>query len=602
MSTYKSPMQISNFLFLISISLLLALCLSSIDCSLFPKQADMILHHGKIYTMDSKNTIGEAIAIRDGKVLAVGTNDDILKKYKSDKMIDLQGRAVFPGFIDAHAHLLGLAVKLSTLDFEGTASIEQIAAMVAEKAKQMKPGEWILGRGWDQNRWQIKQFPSHEVLDASAPDNPVYLIRVDGHAVWVNKKVLDIAGVTKEAREPQGGKIVRDKNGEPTGVLIDAAIDLVEKFRPGMSDEQKEQALKLAIQECIKYGLTEVHDMGIDTSTIKVYKKMIDTKQFPIRVYGMISGPGKAWDYYLQHGKEIYSGNAYHDGGPRLTIGGVKLYADGALGSRGAALIEPYSDDSGNRGLTQMSEDEIYRTTLQAIDKGFQVCTHAIGDRGNHIVLNAYEKALKEKPRNDYRLRIEHAQVLAPDDIPRFKQLGVLPSMQPTHCTSDMYWAEARLGLERVKGAYAWRSLLKAGTIIPGGSDFPVESANPLLGIYAAVTRQDRNGLPRNWVDVAQYFQFSPEGLDTAQFNGGWYPQEKMTKEEALKAFTTWAAYAAFEENIKGSLEEGKLADLVVLSQDIMTIEPKEILNTSVVMTIVGGEIVYQSEGLIARN
>jgi predicted amidohydrolase YtcJ len=599
MRTHKSLSKASKILLLISAGLVVSVGFF-LTCSLFPSHADMILHHAKIYTMDVKGTIGEAVAIKDGKVIAVGSNDDILRKYKSEKIIDLQNGVVFPGFIDAHAHLLGLAVKLSTLDFEETSSPEQVAAMVGNKAKQSKPGEWILGRGWDQNKWKTKQFPSHGVLDAAVADNPVYLIRVDGHAVWTNEKVLDIAGVTKGTKEPEGGKIVRDRSGEPTGVFIDAAISLVDKFRPEMTDEQKERALKLAMQECVGYGLTEVHDMGIDSSTIKVYRRMIDTKQFPLRVYAMIDGPGKTWDYYLRHGKEIYSGSSYFDGGPRLTIGGIKLYADGALGSRGAALVEPYSDDPGNRGLTEMSEDSMYRVTSQAVKKGFQVCTHAIGDRGNHIVLNAYERTLKELPQGEHRLRVEHVQVLLQTDIPRFKALGIIPSMQPTHCTSDMYWAEARLGLERVKGAYAWRSLLNTGTIIPGGSDFPVEGANPLFGIYAAVARQDQKGLPRNWVDVAQYFQFSPEGLDTTQFNGGWYPQQRMRREEAIRAFTNWAAYASFEENIKGSLEEGKLADLVVLSQDIMTIEPTEISSTEILLTMVGGEIVHKGGRLIA--
>ncbi|MBM2840307.1 MAG: Amidohydrolase 3, partial [Bacteroidetes bacterium] len=362
---------------------------------------------------------------------------------------------------------------------------------------------------------------------------------------------------------------VRDGGGKPTGVFVDNAVDLIDAVIPQPSEEERTEAIQKAVEECVKVGLTGIHDMGVDLQLINIYKKLIGQKQFPFRVYAAIGGVGETWDHYLKVGPEI-EGN---DG--RLTVRALKLYSDGALGSRGAALIEPYSDEPSNRGLTLTSSDQMKSAGLQALEKGFQVCTHAIGDRGNNIALNGYAEVLKSNraKAKDARFRIEHAQVLEPNDIPRFRQLGVIPSMQPTHCTSDMYWAKDRLGPQRVKGAYAWRSLLNQGSIIPAGSDFPVESPNPLWGFYAAITRQDQGGWPE----------------------GGWYPDQRMTREEALKAFTIWAAYASFEEQAKGTIEIGKGADFTILSDDIMTIDPKKILDTHVDMTIVAGEVVYTS-------
>jgi predicted amidohydrolase YtcJ len=390
---------------------------------------------------------------------------------------------------------------------------------------------------------------------------------VDGHAVWVNGTVLQLAKITRATPDPDGGKIVRDKAGNPTGVFVDNAVDMVEAVMPQPSEEERTEAFQRAVEECVKVGLTEVHDMGVDMEGIGIYKKLIARKRFPFRVYVAIGGVGEPWNQYLKRGPET---NGY-DG--RLTVRALKLYADGALGSRGAALIEPYSDDPGNRGLTLTSSGQLKVAAMQALDKGFQVCIHAIGDRGNNIALNVYAEVLKSDPAKakDVRFRIEHAQVVDVNDIPRFHQLGVLPSMQPAHCTSDMYWAEDRVGPKRVRGAYAWRSFINSGSIIPAGSDSPVESPDPLRGFYAAITRQDQEGFPA----------------------GGWYPEQRMTREEALKGFTTWAAYASFEENTKGAIEEGKVADFTILSDDIMKIEPKQILDTRVEMTIIGGEVVY---------
>jgi hypothetical protein len=436
------------------------------------------------------------------------------------------------------------------------------------------------------------------MLDKSSPNNPVVLFRVDGHAVWLNSQALAIVEAASKANpqlaDIEGGRIVRDGAGKPTGVFIDNAVSAVMKNVPSYSKEEIQHSISLALQECLKYGLTSVHDMGVDEEDYSAYRDLLESNRLPIRVYAAIGGDGDLWQQFLLTGPFIDSHRHF------FTVRAIKMYIDGALGSRGAALIAPYSDDPGNRGLTVNSFEALRMVTSEALAHGFQVCTHAIGDRGNNIALNAYEEALRQNPSRarDARLRIEHAQVLDPLDIPRFKKLGIIPSMQPTHCTSDMRWAEGRLGPERVRGAYAWRSLLDDGNIIPGGSDFPVESPNPLLGFYAAVTRQDQNGIPRNAEDVVASFQLSAEGIkDSSAFTDGWYAGQKMTREEALRAFTIWGAYAEFAEKEKGSIEKGKLADLVILSKDIMTIPPMEILSTNVVAAIVGGKVAYSADG-----
>lgn len=576
--------QVRNFLLLLlSIGVFLLLLFLTMS-----RPADVLYINGKVYTMDAQNSIAEAVAVRGDGIVGVGNSADLEKRFSAKQTIDLGGKTVLPGFIDAHAHLMSLGVARLTVDLIGAASEKEAADRVKQRVAKVEPGQWIRGRGWDQNLWPSRRFPTTIDLDRVAPNNPVYLNRVDGHAAWVNTAALKIAGITKETPDPPGGKIIRDATGNPTGAFIDEAMNLVFRNLPPMSEQEAEEALAGAMRECLSYGLTGIHDMGIDSLDINLYKRKIDAKQFPIRVYALIGGPGETWDSFLKTGPLMDYGDH------RLTIRAIKMYIDGALGSRGAALIEPYSDDPGNRGLTVISSEGLKSVVDTALTHGFQVCTHAIGDRGNNIVLNVYEAALKDHPVGDHRLRVEHAQVLLLSDIPRFKQLGVIPSMQPTHCTSDMYWAEARLGPKRVLGAYAWRSLLDSGVIICGGSDFPVESPNPLLGIYAAVTRQDREGRPRNADVVKKYWQLSKEGIvDPSVFEGGWYAPQKMNREEAVRAFTTWAAMGAFQENILGSLEVGKLADFVVLSEDIMTIQAPEILKTVVEKTIIGGKEVY---------
>lgn len=562
---------------------------------LVPQTADTLYVNGRVYTMNAANTVAEAIAIQGDRIVAVGSTSEIQKKFKAKNIIDLHGKSVFPGLIDAHGHMMSLGISKLTVDLVGSSSETEAAARVKERVDQSKPERWIRGRGWDQNRWQSKKFPTHEALDKVAPNNPVLLSRVDGHAIWVNKRALEIAEITKATPDPDGGKIVRDAQGNPTGVFVDNAMRLVGKFLPPLSDEEATQAINLAVQECLQYGITTVHDMGVDAKEIELYQRLIDNNQFPFRVYAAIGGAGRTWSQYIgTDSSGIKKQQLIGYGGNKLWVRAIKLYIDGALGSRGAALLEPYSDDPGNRGLTVTSEETLRKTIDEALLHGFQVLTHAIGDRGNNIVLNTYEAALKAHPVSVHRLRVEHAQVLYANDIPRFNKLGVIPSMQPTHCTSDMYWAEARLGSTRIFGAYAWRSLLETGVIIAGGSDFPVEYVNPMFGIYAAVSRQDQQGKPRNAEDVRTGFQLSQEGIkDPSAFDGGWYASQKMTREEAIRSFTSWAAYAGFQENLLGSLEKGKLADFIILRRDIMTVQPLEIVNTVVERTFVGGKEVY---------
>lgn len=567
-----------------------------------PESADELYVNGRIHTMDAENSQAEAFAVRAGRIVAVGSTKDLQASVRAKQVIDLQGKTVLPGFIDSHAHLMGLGIAKMTIDLVRASSEARIAALVAERVRTSAPGQWVRGRGWDQNLWPSKRFPSHQVLDKVSPDNPVLLIRVDGHAAWANKRAMELAGISRGTPDTAGGTIVRDAGGNPTGVFVDNAMNLITSIVPPPTEQESEEALKRAVSECLKFGIVSMHDMGVDVQDIERYKRLIDRNEFPFRVYAAVDGPGETWDRFM--GKipsEYAKGPILGYGDQRLWVRAFKLYVDGALGSRGAAMLEPYSDDPGNRGLTVTDEQSLRRSVEEALAHGFQVCTHAIGDRGNSIILSVYETALKDHPVSDARLRIEHAQILAPEDIPRFKQLEVLPCMQPTHCTSDMYWAEARVGATRVRGAYAWRSLLDTGVIIPGGSDFPVESPNPLLGIYAAVTRQDALGRPTNADEVKALFQLSAEGVrDPKAFEGGWYASQKMTRLEAIRAFTTWAAFAGFQEKLLGSLERGKLADFIILSHDIFSITPAEILTTVVEKTFVGGREVYSRPAEIA--
>jgi hypothetical protein len=554
-----------------------------------PQEADTIYVNGRLLTMDNEQPDAEALAIVGGRIVGVGTTTEIRRRFTAPNEVDLQGKAVLPGLIDAHAHFISLGIARMTVDLVGAPSAEAAADRVAERVQRSSKGQWIRGRGWNQNLWTTKAFPHHRTLDKVAPDHPVILSRIDGHALWVNKKALQIAGITRATPDPDGGKIVRDAQGHPTGVLIDNAELLVARHVPPPTDNELEEAILTAQEECLTLGLTGVHDMGVDSADLAAYQRLIRSDRLHMRIYAAVGGPGPTWERFKKEGPLVGFGVG------RLTVRAIKLYADGALGSRGAAMIEPYSDDPSNRGLTVTNEQELTLSVTEALQHGFQVCTHAIGDRANSIVLDVYERAITATGARDHRLRVEHAQVLHPDDIGRFSKLRVLPSMQPTHCTSDMYWAEARLGHERAKGAYAWRSLLSTGVIIPCGSDFPVEQPNPLLGIYAAITRRDADGKPRSAADLqSEQFDLSAAGIvDPSAFDGGWYAGERMTLAEVLKGYTTWAATAAFEESQKGSLTVGKLADFIVLSEPFDEKAPERILATSVEATYIGGRKVF---------
>ncbi len=529
-------------------------------------QADYVVHHARIYTADPDHPIASAMAVRDERILMVGTEHDLFEAYPEAERLDFGGATVIPGFIDAHAHLMGRADALLQADLVGTSSKRQIVERLRAFAERLPAGAWLTGRGWDQNDWPEQDFPTRSDLDQAFPDRPVWLRRIDGHAAWANTAALDAAGleVIRTATDPEGGRIVRDESGEPTGIFIDTAMRMVDVHVPAAGADERREGLRMALEETARYGLTGIHDAGISTDDIDRYKAAIDESAFPIRLYGMIGGTGASFHQICEEGPILNYGG-------RLTVRSVKLYADGALGSRGAALLEPYADQPDTRGLLRSEEDVLAEDVVEAMACGFQVSTHAIGDRANRVVLDAYEQAMNRLGRTVDRHRIEHAQIVHPDDIGRFRSLGVIASMQPTHATSDMYWAEERLGQERLEGAYAWRSFLDADVHVALGSDFPVEEVNPLLGFYAAVTRQDADGWPE----------------------GGWLPHQRATRLEALRGFTIEAAYAAHQEHELGSLEPGKLADFVVLSKDIMTVPPEEILDARVLATYLGGEPIY---------
>jgi predicted amidohydrolase YtcJ len=525
----------------------------------FGQTADLVIVNARVYTVNPLAPSARAIAVKAGKIVAVG--DDVTSYIGPEtKRIDVQGKAVIPGFIDSHGHMLELGANLSSLDLHGVASVLEIQAMVANRARSRKPGEWITGFGWDQNLWAQKQFPNKDLLDTAAPDNPVVLSRVDGHAIWVNSEALALAGLKDDVPDPPGGRVIRDEAGHPTGVFMDNAMGMIKT--PEKTLAEREADLEAAAKLCARIGLTTVHDAGIAAPTLQAYRNLIQKNRLPMRINAMISGGDRdLWNSYLKAGPEI---------GDFLTVRSVKLYADGALGSRGASLLAPYSDDPNNSGLTITGRATIEKFAREAVQGGFQVCTHAIGDRANHEVLMAYATALKGK--NDKRFRVEHAQVIAPEDFARFRDNSVVASMQPTHATSDMPWAALRLGPARILGAYAWQTMLKLGVHVAFGSDFPVENPNPIWGFYAAITRQDRKGNPPD----------------------GWFPDQRLTRAEALRSWTIEGAYAAFQEKTKGSIEPGKLADFVVLSDDIMQVAPERILKTRVTMTVVNGRVVYQ--------
>ena len=530
--------------------------------------ADLIVTNARIYTSDDTRPVVEAVAVAGGKVLFAGNAAGAMAlKGAATRVLDVGGRTVIPGMIDAHGHVAGLGDALHIVDLTGTTTYDEVVARVAERAKKTPKGQWVLGRGWDQNDWGDTRFPTHDKMTAAVPDHPVYIVRVDGHAGLANLKALQAAGVTAATQDPSGGHIERNADGSPSGVFVDNAQGLVRRAIPRQTRDDVKLAITDAVREAQRWGLTGVHDAGASATALDVYEELAKSGQMKFRLYAMISDDAPTVDAWFKRGPltDAYNGS--------LWVRSIKLYSDGALGSRGAALLEPYSDDAKNIGLLVSAPAHIQDVATRALKAGFQINTHAIGDRGNRLVLDAYEAALKAVPTADHRFRVEHAQILNFDDVSRFAHLGVIPSMQASHQTSDMYWAAARLGAQRLLGAYAWRSLLNTGVVVPNGSDFPVEQVNPLISFHSAVSRQDA----RDWPP------------------GGWYPAERMTREEALKSITIWAAYSGFQEKVLGSLTPGKYADFVVLDQDIMRVPPELLLNTRVLQTWVGGTKVYEA-------
>ncbi len=527
--------------------------------------ATTVLNNATIYTSDEANPQAEAMAYADnGQILAVGTADEISQLFPDATQIDAGGATVVPGLIDAHGHVLGLGQALMRVDLRGTSSKDEVVKRMQDFAADLPPGQWLLGRGWDQNDWPEKSFPSASDLDQAFPERPVWVRRIDGHAAWGNSAALrEVDKKLSGSWQPEGGEIIRDEADEATGVFIDRAMALVESQIPEPTLAQQREALRRATEKAVSVGLTSVHDAGTSLADWRLMTAAYQAGELKHRVYAMADGIGSMLDLLCEKGFQ-------REHAPWLEARSVKLYADGALGSRGAAMLHDYADQPGQQGLLLQPIKALNGHVQRAVDCQLQVNVHAIGDRGNRVVLNAVEAAASDT--NPGRHRVEHAQVIAVEDIPRFKKLGLIASMQPTHATSDMYWAEDRVGKVRIRGAYAWQRLTRFGVPLAFGSDFPVERAEPLEGFYAAITRQDAKGWPTE----------------------GWYPRERVSREQALHGFTMGAAYAAFQERQLGSLAAGKRADFVLLSDDIMTVAPEKILSTKVLATYIDGKPVFQ--------
>lgn len=543
--------------------------------------ADLVIWGGKIYTVNSTNEVVEAVAVVGNKITVVGTASDI-KKHVGEKtqIIDLQGRILTPGFIEGHGHIMGVGYNEMELDLSTIKSYDEMVQKVKEAVDKSSPGEWILGRGWHQDKWDVKPdvmikgFPVHKKLSEVSPDNPVFLRHASGHASFANAKAMELAGVNQlsvegnRKKNNEGGEVIRDELGNPTGLFNERAMELIDEHIPPRTRERDTRALELAMQTCLRNGITSFHDAGASREHIDLFHDFKSKNQLNVRLYVMVSGrDGNLVYEWLKKGPEI-------DSSGWLTIRSIKLNCDGALGSRGAWLLEPYSDRPDFSGMPTLPMDTVIKISREALKHGFQVCSHAIGDRANREILNRYETALAENPdkSHDHRFRIEHAQHLHPDDIPRFAKLGVIPAMQAIHMSSDRPWAIERLGEKRIEeGAYMWQALLQSGSKIINGTDAPVEPLSPIPSFYASVTRKTLQGLPE----------------------GGYESDQKMTREQALRSYTIDAAYGAFEEDMKGSIEPGKLADFTIFTGDLMTIPEDQILQTEVFMTIVGGKVVY---------
>jgi hypothetical protein len=547
-------------------------------CGTGPPPPDSVWIAARIYSLAGPpparvedEPVAAALAVRGGRIVALGSERDIRRLAGGATRVHVFPSAtILPGLVDCHVHLASLGRSLREVDLIGTRSWDEVVARVRERSAGTPHGDWITGGGWDQNDWPVPAFPDHAALSSAVPDHPVLLRRVDGHAAIANAAALALAGVEASTPDPHGGRIERRPDGAPTGVLVDAAVALVSRHLPPPAAGERRDRLRLALAHCVAAGLTGVHDAGAGGKDVEDARALLAAGELPLRLYSMWDGTPDP--------DGTTAAAALHAAGPqgfdptgRLALRTVKLMVDGALGSRGAALLAPYADAPDQVGLPQYTTEQFYELARPLHAAGFQLATHCIGDAANRLVLDVYERLLRELPRPDARHRIEHAQVIDAADLPRFAALGVLASMQPTHCTSDMPWAPVRLGPERLRGAYAWRSLRATGALLPLGSDAPVETVNPLAGIYAAVTRQDARGHPAS----------------------GWVPEERLTASEAVRGFTAWAAYASFTEQDLGTLEPGKLADLVVLDRDVLRVAPPEILAVQVLATVVGGEIVH---------
>jgi predicted amidohydrolase YtcJ len=556
--------------------LLIVLIVSLLTLTPFQSQvasADLVFKNGNVYTANDKAPQAQAIAIKGDRIVFVGANADVQRFVgPNTRVVDLQGKTVLPGFTDSHQHLSGVGQREMTLNLEGTSSLEDFLAKVKARVDQARPGDWITGRGWIETHWKPPVFPTRSDLDKVAPNNPMILARADGHGSVANSAALNLAGITKDTPNPFGGEISKDKqSGEPNGMLLDSAQGLVRRRVPPTSAEDAERAVVLGVKRNIELGWTQIQDAGGGYNDVEIFKKLYAAGTIKLRIYKAVHGPGSSATRLLSEGPTI---GAFEN---RFTFRTIKVVSDGALGSRGAALHDPYSDAPDTSGFLTVKAEELRPMLVDALRKGIQVETHAIGDRANRFVLDEYEAALKavpvaERKVADPRWRMEHAQIVTPSDIPRFAKLGIIPSMQPSHAIGDLFFAPSRVGIKRLNGSYAWESFIKSGLVVPGGSDAPVERGEPMIEFYAAVARKDQKG-------------FSGEG---------WHPEEAVTRAQALKMFTLWPAYAAFEEKLRGSIEVGKLADLTILSADIMKIPETEILKTRCVMTVINGEIVFE--------
>lgn len=529
--------------------------------------ADTIIEHVRGYTLNQKGQLQQFSAIafdEQGKVIDIGKAAALAAKLPRATRIDGAGKTLLPGMIDAHGHVLSLGVSQIQLSLRATADLAQAQQAIADYARRYPQHQWIMGGEWNQANWKLGRFPTAQEIDAVVKERPVWLSRVDGHAGWANSRAMQLAGIDETTPDPAGGKIEKDAQGKPNGILIDAAMKLVDKVLPPPSEAEQRAALDLALQELARVGVTSAHDAGVSESADRLFREYADQGKLSTRIYGMIRGTDGFFDQAAQQGPLLAYGNDHY------ALRAVKLFADGALGSRGAALLAPYSDAPHTQGLLFKSGDDMAAMIEKAASKGYQVNVHAIGDAGNRQILDGFAR-LPASASVNLRHRIEHAQVVALSDIPRFRQLGILPSMQPTHATSDMNMAEDRVGAERIKGAYAWRSFLQQGSRIACGSDFPIESPNPFWGVHAAVTRQNMQGQPAK----------------------GWYANQAMTVHEALRCFTLDAAYAAHQENTLGTLEKGKWADFILIDQDLLHMPVKDIYKIKVLQTWVGGRQVY---------